>query len=235
MINNLKEDLRKLSDKKKAELLSRFFKTGKGQYGYGDIFLGITVPNQRKVSKKYKDLSLKDIQTLLLEGIHEYRLTALLILVEDYKNSDNYTKKQIFEFYLKNTKRINNWDLVDLSAPRILGSYLFDKDRKVLYDFAKSENIWEKRISIISTLYFISKNDFKDALKISKILLSDKHDLIHKAVGWMLREIGKRNQGLLEDFLNENMAKMPRTTLRYAIERFDGKKRKHYLNKPKAL
>ncbi|MDD5332085.1 MAG: DNA alkylation repair protein [Candidatus Nanoarchaeia archaeon] len=227
MFNDLKKDLENLKDLDKAKLLSGFFKTGKGQYGEGDIFLGIKVPDQRKLAKKYSDLNLKDVQKLLESKIHEERLVALLILIIKYKKSEN--KKEIFDFYLKNTKNINNWDLVDLSAPNIVGDYLTDKNRKILYDLAKSNHLWEKRIAIVSTASFIRKNDFKDTIKISEMLIDDKHDLIHKAVGWMLREVGKRNQDTLENFLKIQYKKMPRTMLRYSIEKFDEEKRQSYL------
>ncbi|MDD5178267.1 MAG: DNA alkylation repair protein [Candidatus Nanoarchaeia archaeon] len=229
MLNKLKQDMHSLRDQEKAKLLSGFFKTGEGQYGEGDIFLGITVPNQRELAKKYSDLDLEDIQKLLESKIHEERLIALLILIINYKKSED--KKEIFDFYLKNTKNINNWDLVDLSAPNIIGSYLIDKDKNILYKLAKSKNLWEKRIAIISTFAFIKENSFKDALEISKILIEDKHDLIHKAVGWMLREVGKKNQEAEEDFLKQHYKKMPRTMLRYSIEKFDEPKRKFYLAK----
>ncbi|MBD3304486.1 DNA alkylation repair protein [Candidatus Woesearchaeota archaeon] len=228
-LSDLKQELEKLGNHKQSELLGRFFKTGKGEYGEGDIFLGIKVPDQRKVAKKYYDLSLKDVQSLLNSKIHEHRLVALLILIEKYKKSDD--KIEIVDIYLKNTKNINNWDLVDLSAHKILGEYLLDKDRKILYKLAKSKDLWEKRMAIISTAAFINKNLFDDALKISEILLNDKHDLIHKAVGWMLREIGNRNQAAEEKFLKTHYKKMPRTMLRYAIEKFPENKRKFYMQK----
>ncbi len=225
MLNQLKKELSKLENREKSKILSRFFKTGKGQYGEGDIFLGITVPQQRKIAKEFSNLTLKDLQELISSRIHEYRLISLLILIIKYKNS----KQEIFNFYLKNTKNINNWDLVDLSAPNILGNYLIQKDKSILYKLAKSNDLWEKRIAILSTFEFIKNNEFEDTLKISEILLSDKHDLIHKAVGWMLREIGKRNQEIEEKFLKEHYKKMPRTMLRYAIEKFEKDKREQYL------
>jgi len=230
-INNLKKDLQNLANPKQAEILQRFFKTGKGQYGEGDIFLGIKVPEQRKISKKYLDLSLNHIRELLSSKIHEYRLTSLFILIDKYKKSDEKEKKEIFNFYLKNTKNINNWDLVDLSVPKIVGDYLLDKPRDILYKLAKSKSLWEKRIAILATFEFIKHNEYKDTLKISKILLNDKHDLIHKAVGWMLREVGKRNQETEEKFLKKHYKQMPRTMLRYSIERFDEEKRKFYMKK----
>ena len=229
MLNKLKKDLNKLKNKEKAKILAGFFKTGKGEYGEGDIFLGIIVPEQLKIAKKYFDLNLNGLNKLIFSKIHEYRLVSLLILINKYNKVDNKEKKKIFSFYLKNIKYINNWDLVDLSAPNIIGDYLLDKDRKILYKLAKSKNLWEKRISIISTYRFIKENNFNDTLKISEILLNDKHDLIHKAVGWMLREIGKKNQVIEEKFLRKYHKVMPRTMLRYAIEKFDENKRKFYL------
>jgi len=219
-IKNLKKDLKKLANTDKSRNLSRFFKTGKGQYGEGDIFLGISVPNQRKTAKKYSELQLNEIQDLLSSKIHEYRLTSLFILIDKYNISDYKAKKDIFDFYLKNTKNINNWDLVDLSAPKISGDYIFNnpKEKKTLYNLSKSDNLWERRIAILSTFAFIKNNEFDEAIKISEILLNDKHDLIHKAVGWMLREIGNRNQAKEETFLKKHCKEMPRTMLRYAIE-----------------
>jgi len=231
MLNKLKKDLNKLKNKEKAKILAGFFKTGKGEYGEGDIFLGIIVPEQLKIAKKYFDLNLNGLNKLIFSKIHEYRLVSLLILINKYNKVDNKEKKKIFSFYLKNIKYINNWDLVDLSAPNIIGDYLLDKDRKILYKLAKSKNLWEKRISIISTYRFIKENDFNDTLKISEILLNDEHDLIHKAVGWMLREVGKKDQAIEEKFLRKYHKVMPRTMLRYAIEKFDENKRKFYLGK----
>jgi 3-methyladenine DNA glycosylase AlkD len=225
----IKEDLSHLSNPEKAKKLSGFFKTGKGQYGEGDIFLGIPVPEQRKVAKKYNTIDLSDLQELLSSKIHEHRLTALLILISQYRKSDNSGKEKIFNFYLKNTENINNWDLVDLSAPKIVGDYLLKKDKSILTKYAKSNNLWKKRIAILSTFNLIRNNDFRDALSISKLLLHDEHDLIQKAVGWMLREIGKRDQEIEEVFLKKNCMQMPRTMLRYAIEKFEEKKRKFYL------
>ena len=238
MLKQLRKDLRKLANPKKANILQSFFKTGKGEYGEGDVFLGITVPEQRKVAVRYNlpagkagTLDFRNIQKLLNSKIHEERLVALLILVEQYKKVDEANKNKIFDFYLKNTKRINNWDLVDLSAPKIVGRHLLDKDRSILYKFARSANLWERRIAILATFWFINKLQFSDALKIGEILIKDKDDLIHKAVGWMLREIGKRNQKVEEDFLKKFYKIMPRTMLRYAIERFSEDKRKFFLDK----
>jgi 3-methyladenine DNA glycosylase AlkD len=231
MLGQIKIEMSQLSDPDRAKNLSWFFKTGKGQYGEGDIFLGIPVPKQRKVAKKYVNLSLDDLQELLNTKIHEYRFTALVILVSKYRKAEEMGKKEIFDFCLRNTKNINNWDLVDLSAPRIIGDYLLDKERSILYKLAKSNSLWERRLSILSTFAFIDDNDFEDALNISELLLNDEHDLIHKAVGWALREIGKRDQNIEERFLTKHYLHMPRTMLRYAIEKFDKNKRQNYLNK----
>lgn len=234
-LSSLKNDLQKLANPRQAELLGRFFKTRKGEYGEGDVFLGIKVPVQRQVAKKYLDLELSDIQKLISSEIHEYRLVALLILVEQFKRdsrvrgNDSTERKKIFKFYLKNYKYINNWDLVDLSASRIVGEWLKDKPKDILYKLAVSKNIWQKRIAIISTFTFIYDNQLSDTFKIAEILLNDKHDLIHKAVGWMLREAGKRDEKLLKKFLDKHCKKMPRTMLRYSIEKFNKKDYLHYL------
>lgn len=232
MLNEIMNDLKKLKNTEKSKILSRFFKTGKGEYGEGDKFLGIMISPLRQLSEKYyKKVTLKDIQRLLNGKYHEERSLALSILKRKYKKENDNGKKEIVFFYLKNTKNINNWDLVDISAPDIIGDYLFDKDRGILYNLARSENLWERRIAILATFHFIKKNDFSDTLKISELLLGDKHDLIHKAIGWMLREVGKRNQYIEEQFLKKHYKKIPRTTLKYAIERFYENKRKFYLGK----
>lgn len=230
MSNNIREDIQRLRNPEKAKILSGFFKTGKGQYGEGDIFLGISVPEQRKIAKKYSDLPLKDLHKLLSNRIHEYRLIALLILIGRYRSADETEKRNIFNLYLKNTQYINNWDLVDLSAPNIIGDYLLKRDRSILYRLAQSENLWERRIAVISTFAFIKADQFDDTFLVSELLLHDRHDLIHKAAGWMLREIGKRDQQKEEIFLRKYAAVMPRTMLRYAVERFDSKKRLSYLD-----
>jgi 3-methyladenine DNA glycosylase AlkD len=231
MLDQMKRDLAQLRNPERAKNSYWFFRTGKGQYGEGDLFLGITVPEQRKVAKKHPNLSLDELQELLNSKIHEYRFTAIVILISKYRKAEESTKKEIFDFYLKNTENINHWDLVDLSAPRIAGDYLLNKERSILYKLAKSNNLWERRISILSTFAFIDNNDFKDALNISELLLHDEHDLIHKAVGWALREIGKRDQNVEERFLAKHYFHMPRTMLRYAIEKFGEKQRKQYLDK----
>lgn len=236
---DLIKDLEKLKDPNRQEGESRFFKTGKGEYGEGDIFWGISTPQLRSVVKNYFHLSFEDIGKLLSSKIHPVRSAALMILVNRYQSSfaplnqrgSGRTRKNIVGFYLKNTKNINNWDLVDISAPKILGDYFFDKDKAILYRLAKSKNLWERRISIMSTFWFIGKNQFEDTLKIAKILLNDEHDLIHKAVGWMLREIGKRDLKAEEKFLDKYYKIIPRTMLRYAIEKFPKEKREFYLKK----
>lgn len=231
MLDKLKRDLKEASDSKQAELLQRFFKTGKDQYGEGDIFLGIKVPVQRIIAKKYYDLTLNELQELLNSKIHEERLVSLLILIHKFKKAkkDGFKRKQIFEFYLKNTKNINNWDLVDLSAQNIVGEFLQKESTGILRELARSENLWERRIAIISTATFIKKRNFGETLVIADLLIKDSHDLIHKAVGWMLREIGKKNQDVLELFLFSRYKIMPKTMLRYAIEKFPEEKRKKYL------
>ena len=228
-LKRLINELETLANKEQAENLQRFFKTGKGEYGDGDIFLGISVPMQRKIAKRYLNLSLSKIQELLKSEIHEHRFIALLILIEKYAKGNERDKENIFGFYLKNTKYINNWDLVDISSHKIIGDFLKEKDRKILYALANSKNLWEKRISIISTFSFIKDKDFGDALALSEILMNDSHDLIHKAVGWVLREIGNKDLEVEENFLKFHYKKMPRTMLRYAIEKFEEEKRRRYL------
>lgn len=231
--NKVKQELKKLSNLKKAKTHSRFFKTGKGEYGEGDKFLGLTVPQQRQIAKEHAALPLKEIQKLLKSKIHEHRLTALFILIHQYQKGNDHLKETIYDFYLKNTNNVNNWDLVDTSAPKIIGDYLLNKasKRKILYQLARSSNLWKRRIATISTFAFIKSKEFKDALAIAEILVNDKHDLIHKAAGWMLREIGKINQATEEKFLKKYYKTMPRTMLRYAIEKFNEKKRRLYLQK----
>ncbi|MBS3100170.1 DNA alkylation repair protein [Candidatus Pacearchaeota archaeon] len=231
MLNELKKELNSIANPEKAQILQRFFKTGKGEYGEGDIFLGIIVPEQRKIAKKYSDLTLNALKELLNSEIHEHRLISLFILINKYKKSDEAEKKKIFDFYLLNTRKINNWDLVDLSAPNIVGEYLANKNKDILYSLAKSDNLWEKRIAVLSTFSFIKEKNFNNSLKISEMLLNDKHDLIHKAVGWMLREIGKRNVNSEKEFLDKHYKVMPRTMLRYAIEKFPEEERKRYMDK----
>ncbi|MGV8141289.1 MAG: DNA alkylation repair protein [Candidatus Woesearchaeota archaeon] len=232
MIQKIISELKNFGSPEKAKHSLRFFKTGPGQYGEGDLFYGASVPEMRSVTKKYKDISLDDVEELLHNKYHECRLVALLILVHRFENAKtDADKKKIYDIYLSNTRYINNWDLVDSSAHKIVGAYLYDKDRTILYRLAKSKDLWEKRISIISTAYFIGKKDFSDTIKIAQILIDDRHDLIQKAVGWMLREVGKRNQYVEEKFLKKYHRTMPRTALRYAIERFDDKKKRLYMRR----
>lgn len=231
MLNSFFSELKNAADPERAKNLSWFFKTGKGEYGEGDIFIGIKVPELREISKKYQNLDLKDLQKLLNSKIHEHRLSALMILRMQYQKSNIKDQREIVRFYLKNTKKINNWDLVDLSCHYILGNYLLNRDRKILYKLARSKNLWEKRISIITTFAFIHEKQFEDSLKISEILLNDDNDLIHKAVGWVLRELGKKDKKIETNFLNKYNKTMPRTMLRYAIEKFSEKERKFYLKK----
>jgi 3-methyladenine DNA glycosylase AlkD len=226
----IQKRLRQFASKEKARVLQGFFKTGPGEYGEGDIFLGVVVPDARKVAKEYQGTPLSEIIRLLNSTIHEERLLALLMLVSAYSRGDDTLKRKIYGLYLKNTKYINNWDLVDLSAPNIVGAYLLDKSRAPLYAFAKSRDLWKRRIAILATFQFIKHNDFDDTLGIAKILLMDDHDLLHKAAGWMLREVGKRSLPREEEFLRKYYRKMPRTMLRYAIERFPEGKRRKYLD-----
>jgi len=226
---DLRRELKSISNPDKAKILSRFFKTGKGEYAEGDIFLGITVPQSRAIAQNFRHLTFAEIKRLLRSKVHEERLIALLILVDIYKNGKLDKQKEIVEYYLSNTTYINNWDLVDLSADKIIGHFLLDKPTTILTKLAKSKSIWERRIAIISTYQFIKNNKFDETLKIGKILLNDKHDLIQKAVGWMLREVGKRSFRVEEQFLKKYYKKMPRTMLRYAIEKFPDKLRKNYL------
>jgi 3-methyladenine DNA glycosylase AlkD len=225
----IKQSLKKHANKATAEVLQRYFKTGAGEYGEGDVFIGIKVPPLRRLSAEFERAPLKTVQALLKSKIHEERTLALMILVRKFADADEDLRKQIYDVYLAHTLFINNWDLVDGSAPYIVGPFLWKRDRGALYVFAKSASLWERRIAIISTFYFIRQNDFADALRLAEILLADEHDLIHKAVGWMLREIGKRNIAAAESFLKKHSRTMPRTTLRYAIERFPELQRRKYL------
>ena len=228
-LKKLKFDLLKYSDKKKAKIVQRFFKTGPGEYAQGDIFLGITVPMLRILSKRYQSLAFNETLQLLKSRIHEERLLSLLILILKYRKGDLPEKERIYKAYLNHSKYVNNWDLVDVSAKHIIGAFLKDKDRAPLYKLARSDSLWGRRIAILSTFHFIENNDFEDTLKIAEILISDPHDLIHKAVVWMLREVGKRDRDSEERFLKKYYTAMPRTMLRYAVERFPESKRQAYL------
>lgn len=228
----IKQSLFSCADPEKAQVLQRFFQTFPGGYGEGDRFLGVKVPDQRTVSKKYyREATLSDLGELLESDIHEQRLTALFILVLKFEKADAETEKElIVDFYLKRLDRVNSWDLVDSSAPKILGPWLYHKDRSMLYDLARTNHLWRQRIAIMATFYFLKQNDFEDTLRIAEILLKHPHDLIHKAVGWMLREIGNRDRKKEEAFLKKHYKKMPRTMLRYAIEKFEPEVRARYLN-----
>ena len=225
----IQSKLRELANKKNVEVAQRFFKTGPGEYGEGDKFLGVRVPVLRELAKEYQTITVEEAEHLLKSPIHEERLLALFILIRIYSKGDEAVKKGIYEFYLNNTKFINNWDLVDASAEHIVGNFLLNKGKNPIYGLAKSENLWERRISIMSTFCFIKHGQYSETLKISKILLYDKEDLIYKAVGWMLREVGKRNPPSEDEFLKEHYKEMPRTMLRYAVERFPESKRQRYL------
>lgn len=225
----VKAALKKLTKPEKAASHSRFFKTGKGEYGEGDIFFGVTVPNQRQVAKQFRDLSRSEIAKLLDDKVHECRLTALLIMVDQFRRGDANQRRAIFDLYLQKIDRVNNWDLVDSSADKIVGAFLADSDRGLLDELADDDHLWKQRIAIIATYDFIKRGDFKDALRVSRKLLDHEHDLIHKAVGWMLREIGKRDKPTLVKFLKTRYARMPRTMLRYAIEKLPEGERQRYL------
>jgi len=233
MATNLKavhEDLESLSDPDDVKNLRRFFKTGPGEYGEGDQFRGIRVPVTRKLAQKFKDLSITDIEELLQSKFHEDRLLALFLLIQHFQKGDPNSQKLIYDLYLKNIRFINNWDLVDSSAEHILGAWLSDKCKDLLFDFTHSDSLWKRRIAIMSTFHYIKKGEFDISLRIAEILRNDPEDLIQKAVGWMLREIGKRDLATEETFLKKYYKELPRTMLRYAIEKFPEEKRQKYLN-----
>ncbi len=229
MINDLRKELKKFSNRERAFQSQRYFKTGKGEYGEGDIFLGLNLVDVNKLSRKYKDLDFSKLQTLLNSKIHEERTLALSILVRRFQKEESL-RKQIYEFYIKNTRNINNWDLVDISSPKIVGQYLMDKPKEILFEFVKSKILWERRIAVLATFYFIKNDKFDTSLEIAEMLIGDKEDLIQKAVGWMLREIGKRDLETEERFLKKHYKVMGRTALRYAIEKFPETKRLKYLH-----
>lgn len=236
MIEELQRETKKLRNSEKAKACKWFFKTGKGEYGEGDVFYGITNPICHQLVRKYKELPIVEIQELIKSKIHEERLIALLILVEQFKKGNEKQRGIIYKIYLNNIKYINNWDLVDLSAHKIVGDYLLQGPTLQLVNLAKSKSLWERRITIISTFAFFAKGSSKETLEIAKILVNDPHDLIHKAVGWALREVGKRvSMDDEKKFLNKYAKIMPRTMLRYAIERFPEKLRKKYLNYGKKI
>jgi 3-methyladenine DNA glycosylase AlkD len=234
MLSQVRIQLRKHSTPKRARALQWFFKTGPGEYAAGDIFIGLTVPQIRAVACQFQALPLGAVLKLLSSKFHEERLLALILMVNKFTEGDATTQALIFRSYLKHTQFINNWDLVDLSAPKIVGGFLLERDKKLLLRLSQSGSLWERRIAVLATFMFIKNNQFSWSLRIAKRLLRDKEDLIHKAVGWMLREIGKKDIRVLEKFLDAHAPKMPRTMLRYAIEKFPERKRKHYLIKRKA-
>ncbi|MDD2701611.1 MAG: DNA alkylation repair protein [Sideroxydans sp.] len=221
--------LHALASPQRAAISQNFFKTGPGQYGEGDVFIGITMPDLRALTKKHRDVDLSTIRALLASGYHEVRMFALLLLIQFYQAADEAGQQAAFELYIGNTGYINNWDLVDVSAPHIVGCHLWKRPRGILMQLARSDSLWERRIAILSTFYFIRKNDFDDTLRIAEVLLDDEHDLMHKAIGWMLREVGKRDQALEEHFLQQHYPRLARTALRYAIERFAPVLREKYL------
>jgi 3-methyladenine DNA glycosylase AlkD len=228
------KEVRQQANPQKAAVLRRFFKTGKGEYGEGDVFVGLMVPVSRQIVRKFVDAPLTVVAGLLASKIHEERLIALLILVNQFGKSSVVGQKKIFDFYVTSLSRINNWDLVDLSAPKIVGRYLFEqvphaRALTLLKRMARSKNLWERRVAVLATFWYIKEGEFDEPCVIAEMLLKDKHDLIHKAVGWMLREMGKRSQPALEKFLQKHCRVMPRTMLRYAIERFPEPLRKKYL------
>lgn len=232
MLHQLTQKLNSLQNPARAKILQGFFKTWIGEYSEWDIFLGIQVPVLKLLAKEYIDLSFEDLEKLLYREIHEYRYMALAILRLKYeKTKDEILKKEIFDFSIKNKERINNWDLVDSFIPYTFWNYLINRDKSILYEFAKSENLWTRRIAIISTFAFIKLNAFDDTLRLCEILLNDKQDLIHKATGWMLREVWKRDKNTLLSFLNKFHKIMPRTALRYSIEKLNENERKFYMNK----
>ena len=224
--------LRQLGDPERARLLQRYFKTGPGEYGEGDVFIGLKVPEVRGVLREFPALTPAQVLPLLKSGFHEERFFALLALVRCFAKGDEQSREEIYNLYLAHTGFINNWDLVDCSAPAIVGGYLLERDREPLYSLARSTSLWERRIAILATFSFIRTDQFDDCLAIGKLLLADREDLIHKAAGWMLREVGKRDQLVAEEFLRCHCRIMPRTMLRYAIERFPAEKRRMYLHPP---
>lgn len=226
----IQNELRAHKNEPKVQVFQRFFKTDPGQYGHGDLFLGLTVPVTRSIAHRHVNLKLNDIQRLLDSPLHEERLAGLFILKRQFQKKDAETQQKIVDFYLKNTHRVNNWDLVDSSAEYILGPYFFKRDRATLHRLARSKNLWERRIALLATFHFIKQHDFNETLSLCEILMKDSHDLIHKAIGWMLREIGKRDRTTERKFLDHHAEKLPRTALRYALEHFSPEERTHYMS-----
>jgi 3-methyladenine DNA glycosylase AlkD len=228
MLEELRKELQKLSNKKRAAAMQKFFKTAEGEYAFGDVFIGLTVPQSRQLAIKYKDLAFEDLYKLIRSEVHEERLIALLIMVHNFK-ADEMLQRRIYEFFMKNIKFVNNWDLVDLASDKIVGGYLIDKPKAVLYKLANSKNMWERRIAMVATYNFIKNEMYDDAISIAEKLVEDENDLIQKAVGWMLREVGKRNKSIEEAFLKKHYKTMGRTALRYSLEKFPETSRKAYM------
>lgn len=228
--SDIERDLMEAARPDKVEVLASFFKSGRGEYGEGDVFIGVSVPDNRRVARRHLDAGLDDVRRLLQSPVHEVRLCALLVLVEQYRRGDAARRREIYDFYLTVTDRINNWDLVDLSCQYIIGPQLMDGgDRSVLVMLAASESMWRRRIAVVSTLWMVRHGEVDDAIGICTMLLGDREDLIRKACGWVLREVGKKDKGRLTAFLDRHAGDMSRTTLRYAIERFDRDERMHYM------
>ncbi len=228
-ISRLRNEMKKISNNKRATISQKFFKTGKGEYGEGDVFIGLTVPQTRKIAKEFRIIKIDDVEILLHSKIHEERLLAIFILIEKFNKSSLEEREKFYSFYIQNKRQVNNWDLVDSSADKIVGAYLMDRPKDILFTLARSDNIWERRIAMIACFHFIKNNEFDTALAIAEKLVHDKHDLIHKAVGWMLREIGKRSIDSEKKFLDRYAKTMPRTMLRYALEKFEPQLRKIYM------
>lgn len=225
------KELKSAADKDKAKVLARFFKTGEGEYGENDKFLGVMMPRQRVIAKNFVDIPLPEVEKLLKSEYHEARMTGLLILTYKYKKADEQQRNELFWFFVVNRAAANNWDLVDVTVPKVIGEFMCEqpRERKRLYKWIKSEDLWDRRIAVLATFAMIDRGEFDDSMKIAEMLLKDKHDLIHKAVGWMLREVAKKDQKPVEKFLEKHHKNMPRTMLRYAIERFSQPKRKYYM------
>ncbi|HEY8174953.1 MAG TPA: DNA alkylation repair protein [Gemmatimonadaceae bacterium] len=227
--------MRELADPRRAVISQRFFKSGAGQYGAGDKFLGLTVPQIRALSREIGVLPLPEIEKLLESDLHEARLLALILLTSAYRRGDAKVRERIYRLYLRRTDRINNWDLVDLSAPNIVGAHLLDRSRAPLRTLARSKSLWERRIAVVATQHLIQQRQFDDTLELAELLLGDEEDLMHKAVGWMLREVGKRDERTLVSFLDKHAGAMPRTALRYAIERLSPAQRRRYMETPRSV
>jgi len=233
-LSQLRVRLQKLASPGDAAFLQRYFKTAPGEYGAGDRFIGIRVPVLRRLAREFRELPPGGVAALMRSPIHEERLLALILLVNTFERADENGRAEIYDFYLAHLDRVNNWDLVDVSAPRIVGPHLENRSRKILFRLARSKNLWHRRLAVLATFHFIRSSDFADAFRLAELLRDDKHDLMHKAVGWMLREIGKRDAAVLQKYLGRHAARMPRTMLRYAIKKLPARSRKHYLQAGKA-